>query len=372
MTDTPAPYAGESVRIRRATLADRDALIELSRTVFNETGTDKAREIGEAFWDWQFAKQPAGQFLIWLAELNGRIVGQVPTNSVRLKCLDREVLGAITIDAMVHPAHRDKTLFVKLGRRADQEMGEAGISVGVGLPNRNSLPAAVRFMKYKIVCQVPLLMKPIRWDRLIAKAGAPAWIGGFVGVFARGAQRLRHRSAQPHGQVTVRETVEFPAETDLFWEKASPPHPVIAVRDRRYLAWRYCESPTRRYRIFIAKKKGAMAGYAVTRVFQKSGLRMGALMDLMAEPGRPEIPDALITKVIEELKLEDIDALVALMQNHNFYYPALRRQGFWRVPERVNPRTFNLVCRAVDASLDTGQLMDGKNWFLTLGDYDVY
>jgi hypothetical protein len=148
MSEPLAQLHGEGgVRIRQATLADRDALIELSRIVFEETGTDKINELGTDFWDWQFARQPSSRMGVWLAELDGQIVAQLPTNIVRLKWGNRELLAAVVIDLMVHPAHRNKSLFVKLGRAAHAEMGKTGIGITAGLPNKNSYPGAVRFLK---------------------------------------------------------------------------------------------------------------------------------------------------------------------------------------------------------------------------------
>jgi hypothetical protein len=63
---------------------------------------------------------------------------------------------------------------------------------------------------------------------------------------------------------------------------------------------------------------------------------------------------------------------MALMQRDDFYYSALRRWGFARVPERLNPRTFNLVCRVLQPGLPKSEFCSPQNWFITLGDFDVY
>src|ERR1700691_462327 len=95
-----ATHHETGVRIRKATLADRDALIELTRVVFAETGAEKGGELGAEFWEWQFARQPTGRTDIWVGELNGRIIVQIPTNVVRLKWENRELLAAWVIDLL--------------------------------------------------------------------------------------------------------------------------------------------------------------------------------------------------------------------------------------------------------------------------------
>jgi hypothetical protein len=365
-------HTDSNLLIRRATPADRDTLLGLSQTVFTETGTDKVNELTPEFWDWQFLHQPSNRFCVWVAEIDGQIVGQHPTNVIRVKWNNRELLSCVVIDLMVLPEHRKKSLFVNLGRIAQEEMSESGIGLSSGFPNKNSYPAATRFLKYKTVCQVPVLVMPMRWSRLLRKAKIPSWIAPVIGTFAAAGFRLM-RWPMPSGKnVVVREVTEFPEEIDEFWEGASSAHKIISVRDRRYLVWRYCQCPTRTYRIHIAESNGKLAGYLVRRTFEKDGLKLGAIMDILVDPGRADVLNALLRSAIKAFRKEAVDALMLLMRRDSFYYSALRRHGFFRIPERFNPRTFNFVCRVHWPDLPEGELCAAQNWFVTLGDYDVY
>jgi GNAT superfamily N-acetyltransferase len=373
----PEPLAqshGEGgIRIRQATLADRDALIELSRIVFEQTGTDKINELGTDFWEWQFARQPSNRMGVWLAEFDGQIVAQLPTNIVRLKWRNRELLAAVVIDLMVHPAHRNKSLFVKLGRAAHAEMAKTGIAITAGLPNKNSYPGAVRFLKYQPVCRIPLLILPVRWSHLLERAGVPAWLSGPLGLLAGVGCRLITRPApRTSSSVHVREVAEFPDAIDEFWQRVSPAHKIMTVRDLKYLTWRYRGCPTRAYTIHVAESDGRLVGYLVRRVFEKDGLRLGALMDVLVDPAGSDALHALVEKAIEAFCNEKVDAVASLMQKDKLYYPGLRRHGFVPVPERFNPRTFNFVCKLLWPDLPESEFRSPENWFLALGDYDVY
>ena len=361
-----------SIRIRKATLADRDALIELTRVVFAETGAEKAPEVGPEFWDWQFARQPAKRMDIWVGESNGQIVAQVPSNVVRVKWHGRELLAAWVIDLLVHPAHRDKSMFVRVGRAFNQEMAATGIGICLGLPNKRSMPASIRFLKYKLVNQVPVLMLPMRWGRLVERAGIPSWASRQLGSFAAAGHRLFRLPVPRAKGITIREVTRFPEGMDELWRRAAMLHTIISVRDRDYLNWRYCDCPTRKYRIHLAESDGKRVGYLVHRVFEKDGLKIGALMDVLVDPGRKTAVHALLSSGISALREQKVDAVMSLMQRDDFYYPALRRWGFVRVPERINPRTFNLVCRILAPGLPKEEFCAGENWFITLGDFDVY
>lgn len=360
------------VKIRKATLADRDALIELMRLVFAETAAEKSGELGPEFWDWQFGRQPAGRTDIWVGELNGQIVAQVPINVVRLKWENRELLAGWAIDLLVHPNHRDKSLFIKVGRVANKEMGETGIGVSLGLPNKRSFPGATRFLKYELVCQVPVLVLPVRWSALLRRAGIPSWASRMLGPLAAMGHRLIRLPVAKAKGVVFREVSKFPETIDNFWQRASAKHMIISVRDGKYLAWRYCDCPTRSYRILVAERDGELAGYLVHRVFVKDGLKMGAIVDVLVDPGSQRVLNELLRRGIAELRAQGVDAVMTLMQGDDFYYSALRRCGFVRIPERFNPRTFNLVCRVLEPGIPKSDFNLPENWFITLGDFDVY
>lgn len=360
------------IRIRKATLADRDALIELTRVVFAETGAEKGAELGPAFWDWQFARQPAKRMDIWIGEANGKIVAQVPSNVVRMKWNQRELLAAWVIDLLVHPAHRDKSMFLRVGRAFNHDMAEAGISISLGLPNKRSMAASIRFLKYRLVNQVPVLVLPLRWQRLLGRTGIPDWATPAIAAGAAAAHRLARLPVPRPKGIVVQEVSRFSEGFDDLWRRASAPHRIISVRDQQYLNWRYCDCPTRKYRIHQAGSNGQLAGYLVHRIFEKDGLRIGAVMDVLVDPGRPDALHALLASGISALREEKVDAVMSLMQPDDSYYPALHRWGFLRVPERFNPRTFNLVCRILEPGMPQSDLSPGENWFITLGDFDVY
>ena len=48
-----------------------------------------------------------------------------------------------------------------------------------------------------------------------------------------------------------------------------------------------------------------------------------------------------------------------------------KKLGFFRCPKKLEPQPFPLILRLFDPSLEDKGIYDVKNWFFTMGDYDV-
>jgi hypothetical protein len=106
-----------------------------------------------------------------------------------------------------------------------------------------------------------------------------------------------------------------------------------------------------------------MAGYAVMRTAELLGMRAGMIVDVLADDARAG--RALLSHALAHFASEDVDLLAALMLPHAPEYGLLRGAGLRPLPRRLLPQPFRLVAR------DGPTVRDARNWFFTLGDYDV-
>jgi len=139
--------------------------------------------------------------------------------------------------------------------------------------------------------------------------------------------------------------------------------PIALVRNARYLNWRY-RKPGQEYVRFICCRDGALAGYIVLRVLEAGNLKVGLIMDLLAD--RASFAGKhLIRRAIQwglDLKLDFIDCW---MVPNSYYYRLLRMMGF-----RERPSETRLVLRKFNADVPLDFLTNLGNWYLTLGDTD--
>jgi hypothetical protein len=63
-------------------------------------------------------------------------------------------------------------------------------------------------------------------------------------------------------------------------------------------------------------------------------------------------------------------ALLGVTMGLHPFFGHLARLGFLRVPERLNPRPFNLLTKNT-AGTEGADLTDRSRWLITLSDWDV-
>lgn len=143
----------------------------------------------------------------------------------------------------------------------------------------------------------------------------------------------------------------------------------MCVRDRRYLGWRY-KKPGAGYRIAIAEKGGELVGYAVTRVKREGAATVGYIVDMITDD-TPGADAALLSRALLELLSKKADYALCWMLADKPYFKSLRELGFAR-SEDAFP-SVNIVYQVCDViNVLEEVLEDPKNWYLTMGDSDVF
>ncbi len=327
-------------------------------------------EIGhERFLRWQYDENPAGPACSALAcaRTGGELIGQFGAIPLRLWVDAEERLGALALNVVTDEAYRRQGVFAALGRAADERMAQAGAAIAFAMPNQRSFPGFVRRLGYTHAGDVPFLARPVNARRLAARRlpvpGAPA----LAALLSRPFFPPLPAVAEPVPGVAVERVEQIDAYFDDFWQRVRGRERVMAVRDASFLEWRFRRIPLHRYEILRARVEGQQAGYVVLRVADVLGVRAGLVVDLLvaSAPDGLRAGRALIGEALAYFASEDIDLVATLMLPHAFEYRLLRRAGFWPLPRALLPQRFRLVAR------DGPAVRELRNWFFTLGDYDV-
>jgi hypothetical protein len=164
--------------------------------------------------------------------------------------------------------------------------------------------------------------------------------------------------------ISAVEIGEFDDRFNAFWEKVCEGHPLIMVRDRAFLTWRFVECPNRRYATFAAEREGTLAGYVVVRTQDKGAYRLGHIIDFLVRRDDEETLGHLVATAMRRLKNRGVDIVSCTIS------PSAR------MPNRVLRRCGFLYGKPGDHVVNSygsmrQDIREAKEWFVTRADSDV-
>ncbi len=323
---------------RRASFDDFPAILELARAALGWTDADAS------FLEWKHRANAFGESPMWVAEVDGRIVGFRAFLRWELTAPDGTELRAVrAVDTATDPAFQGRGIFTRLTLDALDEMRAEGVVLVFNTPNTKSLPGYLK-MGWQQVGKLPVVVRPNRWrfPLVVANARRPAERGAVatdVGVPATAALGSDH--ADEIAAVLAR----------------VPPADGLRTRHTpASLAWRFGD-PGLGYRVV---HDGALdRGFAVFRLRRRGPAVEAVVCEVVVPDGEGVASAALLGRIAAT----DADYLIRLGSDR------VTARGFVRLP-RVGPV---LVSRPVDViDVEGGWSVPAlPAWALTMGDVEL-
>jgi GNAT superfamily N-acetyltransferase len=346
--------------VRDGNEEDMEGILTLREIVFREEERDK---LDPKFWRWQIQENPDGVAWIYLVENGNKIIGHLADLPKRFSIQGKVVLGTLTHDMMVHPDYRRRGISHASARygihKVEKENGLIMTAYSIRIESLNSLIKA----GWKEMMRLPVLVFPLRFYGILNRYFHFKLISLLVGEMARFFYcfLFARRKEEKMSGVEIKRIHKLDEQFDLFWKKAISLYPIIGVRDRNYLNWRYLQHPVRNYTIYQAQKNGEMKGYIVLRKVDLLNFNSAVIVDLLALD--EEALSALVDQGIQHGQQEGADLLGFMVPEQHPYYRSLRRKGF--LPSL---KVFHFL---VYFHRKEEILFDPKAWYVNWGDTDV-
>jgi GNAT superfamily N-acetyltransferase len=338
---------------------DMEGILSLRRIAFGEEEKDK---LDPAFWQWEFMKGPDGEALIYIAEDGNKIIGHFADIPRRFSVQGKVVLGTLSLDLMVHPDYWRRGIFAAMGKYGAQRVKQENGLLMTAFPIRLETIRGLRKIGWREVVKLPVLVFPIRFSGIVNRylrfPPLSLLVGGAARFFYFFLYGLKRRKGIE--RIEIEEIGLLDDQFDGFWQKASSLYPIMGIRNRSYLTWRYLRHPTRSYTIYRAKKSGEMKGYIVLRKVELLNFNSAVIVDLLALD--ETTLTALVEKGIQRSRQEGADLLGFMVPKVHFYYEVLRGMGF--LP---SAKTFQFM---VYPHSDQ-EIFLSPEWYVSWGDTDV-
>ncbi len=337
---------------------DERALVALWAEAFG-------RAMTEEHWRWKAKGRPAPVENVGVAvAADDRPIFQfvgMPSPAIVLGTARTVMVGA---DVVTAPEYRRRGVFTQTARRLFDSWRDAGVALVLGLANDYRWGSRAEALGYERYFRLRWLMRPLRPERLVARKTRIRALGRL-----RAAGQLWNRAWHrvPPPEIALRRLGHATPEIDVLWERAAPgaPHQTSLIRDRAWVAWRYCDPPQSAYRLTLAERAGSPAGYAVHRVAHTAAGTLVYVPEIFA-PGDPLALRALVHDVIACAAAEDADSIVTLAVPGSGVDRALRRAGFL-----FSPGAYLVEAIRLDPTIPSAALGDPRAWWLAGGDFDV-
>jgi len=351
---------GFSWVVREGDEGDLEGIFSLRRIAFGEGEEEK---LDEKFWRWEFKGGPDGRAWIYLVEDEDKIIGHFADIPRRFSVQGEIVLGTLSLDLMVHPDYWRRGIFAALGSYGIQRVKQEHGVFLTAYPIRVETIHGLKKLGWQEIVDLPVLVYPISFSGILNRylhfRPLSLLLGGAGKVFYFLLFGLKKKKG-PEG-IGIEEVEELDDQFDLFWEKAIFLSPIMGVRDRSFLKWRYLQHPTRNYTIFRGKRRGETTGYIILRKVDLLKFNSAVIVDLLALD--EETLTALVKRGIEYSQKEGADLLGFMVPQNHLYYKALKGMGF--LP---SPKTFQFM---VYSHSDREIFLSPEKWYVNWGDTDV-
>ena len=226
------------------------------------------------------------------------------------------------------------------------------------------------------VLTIPLLIRPLDFQSLAQTyfnnktAGfLMRYLGQVVSPFL-----FYQRTIPRSGEITVHTIDQFDKSFDDFWLQVRNKYPVMTIRDRDFLSWRFAEISGRHYCILVARTRHQMLGYAVLRCSTIHGFRTGLVMDLLVSNDTlGELAGVrLMAEAERYFRNKNMSLALGLMAPFAAEYHILRRAGYAKLPQLLAPRAFHFAFFLHNTKNDNWASLSARDWFITIADYESF
>lgn len=319
------------MKIRPYSSGDEQQILEMDWVLFQDPWNKR----NLANWSWKHTgNNPAGKAIIYLMEHENRIIVHFAAIPYRLRVFGEDVLGSHSIGSMVLPEYQGKGLIKFVADKLFEDIVKKKITFSYGFPNVLAYDLHKRLMGYNDVIQVETMEK--QTDRSPAKE-TPSNYKFFP-------------------------IKQFDDSVDALWNDLKDAYKIAVIRDAAFLNWRYSERPDQKYQAFGAYEGNRLVGYVILKLYRDDDIFKGHIIDIFSPPDKEDLAVFLIEQSEKFFVDNKTNIESTWVAGSDLYREILLKKCF--KPLRPRP----LICRLNCDKEEYQCMLDGRNWYFTMGD----
>jgi L-amino acid N-acyltransferase YncA len=330
-----------------------------------------------ADFEWRCDQNPAGPAAIpVIRDRRGRVVGFMFMVPMRVRIKGEDYRAAMGSNLVIQPEYRNTFGYVKLIRKFEQTLRDKDIPLHFSFISEENYQQ-LRASGNQTAHTIPLLIKPFNFKVFVDDYFTGKWQRLVLRQAGRLVSPVFFRKLLLHGadEIVVRTIENFDAGFDEFWRLTKDRYPVMVIRDRAFLSWRFAPVSGRTYHILAAYRRGRIMGYMVIRCATVRGVKTGLILDLLVRDDHPlkmKIGTCLMSQAEVFFRTRGMSVAAALMLPQAIEYRILRKCGYWQLPAAISPMLNRFVFFIHNGPQERLKAMTIEDWFVTLADYETH
>ncbi len=324
--------AKKELTFRQYQPGDESRILELFKEVFH-------REMSFAFWKWRYLDNPCGRAISWLAFDGDRIAGHFAVLPMEVQFEGKLYRAIFPVTAMTHPDYAGLGIFTRLITDIYNYARKQNYDLAYGFFNPNTLYVNVHRAGYR---ESDIIKMGI-WEKKLDTASLPG--------------------TESESVIQIQ---TFDDRADRLWERVKNEFVAIVPRTNTFLNWRFTEYKEIDYPKFVFNKGSDILGYIVLKVYAGENIVRGHIVDLLCIRDE-KVVKSLIDRAYGFFREKGISDISCWMTD-SFIGPLLKWEGFSRRETGTN-----FAALVLDRT--RGMLLPlekPENWYLTMGDSDVF
>ena len=341
-------------------LTESQADLYLFKELFDSNNSD--RTIEHLKWQYIDSYNNSNRFVLAGMSDSQKLSGVYAIFQNRFVCDGKEIVGSQSLDTLVAPESRGQGLFNKFATEVYKVAAEKKVGFVYGFPNGNSAHGFFNKLNWKNLDPLPFLILPISSRYVLSKIPLINKFSKFIPNF-KFSKKLKSNK-----KFIFKYNISIDKEYDELWFELSNKIDVGINRESKYIHWRLARPAEKYNNIAVYNNDNKLIGICFYTLKEKHGGFIGYIMDLLYL--EEDAGGVLLNLVVQELRKNGCDAILAWNFEHSFNHIAYKKNGFLNLPEKLRPIELHFGVRAFNSELSS-VLENRESWYLSYFDSDT-
>lgn len=315
-------------------------------------------------YQWLYEKNPYGEAKAWLAidDTSGEVAGFTVALPREINVLGEQVYCWNCADFSINKKYRTLGAAIKLRRAAKDGVDSGKMPFLYAHPNDRMLVVHQK-VGHLIIGKMVRYAKPLKLNKKAREVFGENILSKSVSAVGNPILRITSKEFFHKGKYesSTFKDVQFGEEFSDFYEKFRRQYKVSGVRSAEYLNWKYLENPLYEAQTHLIRMNGELIGYIIYSVDNEvAQVREVCYLD------RDNADKYLLASFLSDLRGQAICSASFVLLDSNPFIDTLKYFGFKFRPDVSS----SVIVYAPSSSKLAEIVLDGKNWFMTVGDRD--